>query len=41
MSAMTTMTAKHTSLLLGGLHAPAAGLDVFLWNASQPQRMIP
>jgi hypothetical protein len=41
MSAMTTMTAKHTSLLLGGLHAPAAGFDVFLWNASQPQRMIP
>ena len=41
MSVRTTMTAKHTSLLLGGLHAPAAGLDVFLWNASQPQRMIP
>jgi len=40
MSAMTTMTAKHT-LLLGGLHAPTAGFDVFLWNASQPQRMIP
>ncbi len=31
------MPAKHT-LLLGGLHAPAAGFDVFLWNASQPQR---
>ena len=37
MSAMTMMTAKHT-LLLGGLHAPAAGCDVFLWNASLPQR---
>ena len=29
--------ATHT-LLLGGLPTPAAGFDVLLWNASQPQR---